>query len=189
MDEREDFNECYEVALNRFFVFISTGKKSFISFAVLLAIAIVLAVMRPDGDFNVLPITVVFYFVIFSIVKYFSYPKFFDVTPAWIRIKFKNSIYNILFKRRYTVEADGDKEYFINDIEYIRFKQTQFEKQLNIGSIEIYGKTLLSTSPMNVAPEPKIFTIYGVKNFAKVSKWLLEYVETKEKQEKETVNH
>lgn len=133
MDEREEFNECYEVALNRFFVFIYSGIKAFISFAVLFAIAIVLAVVHSDGDFNVLPIAVVFYFVIFSIVKYFSYPKFFDVTPAWIRIKYKHSLYNLLIRERsktkYEIELEHDKEYFINNIEYIRFKQTQFEKQ------------------------------------------------------------
>ena len=69
--------------------------------------------------------------------------------------------------------------YRIYNIHAIDYAQTKFEKVFNIGHITFYGDMNKSKSEQST-DKNIAFSIYGVKNFDKNSKWMTKYIEISE---------
>lgn len=189
IDKNNERDEVYEVSLNRFFVFIYSGYKAILitsAFYIIAALCMYLAAENRYAEYVLLfPI----YFTIALITKYFSYPKYFDVTSTSVRIRYNKIFISYFGSRRIIGEDEGDNEYYINNIEYIKYSQNEVEKRFNVGRITIKGNVVRSNSPLDVKPECRTFNIYGIKDFKNTVDWLLEYVVTKEKSERESLTH
>ena len=172
------YNECFEIKTNRLFNLVQRKLvKQFTIAAVYLALSIAIFCFNNDFGFYLLFTAVTG--ILALIVKVFSYPKFIDITKTTVKFSEKRLLFTLLLHKRVTTEQQYNTTYAIYNIKHIDCSQTPFEKFFNIGHITFYGD-LSTDNEAEPARKNTFFTIYGIKNFDKNSKWLLRYIDFSE---------